>query len=363
MSFPPQNPPGTPGDSRVEHEAAEWIARRYQGLSPAQEAEFERWLRADSRHAAVFHELEEVWRELDRVRLSAVGRIGPPDPDVLAPPRRRFRRFVPLLAAAAALAIAWLGWTSLAPSKAGSGPGEVAAGALAYTGVVATEVGHLEKLALPDGSVVRVNTDSRVEVAYSAGERRVRLVRGEAHFTVAKDATRPFVVDVAGVAVRAVGTAFNVRLRTAGVEVLVTEGKVRVSDPVRAARLASPEPPVAAPDLPLLHAGERMVIPVVGSPADPVTPVAPVVVPAAEMARALAWQDQRIDVVAVPLAELVAEFNRYNGQKLVVEDAALGERRFGGSFRVDAPETFARLLETRFGLRVERRDQVIVISP
>jgi transmembrane sensor len=96
---------------------------------------------------------------------------------------------------------------------------------------------------------------------------------------------------------------------------------------------------------------------------EPVVPVAPVVVPAAEMARALAWQDQRIDVVAVPLAELVTEFNRYNSQKLVVADAALGERRFGGSFRVDAPETFARLLETRFGLRVERRGQVIVISP
>jgi ferric-dicitrate binding protein FerR (iron transport regulator) len=59
----------------------------------------------------------------------------------------------------------------------------------------------------------------------------------------------------------------------------------------------------------------------------------------------------------------VAEFNRYNGQELVVEDAALAARRFGGSFRVDAPETFARLLETRFGLRVERRGEVIVISP
>jgi transmembrane sensor len=229
--------------------------------------------------------------------------------------------------------------------------------------VVVTEVGHLDQLALPDGSIVRINTDSRVEVAYSAGERRVRLVRGEAYFTVAKDATRPFVVDAAGVAVRAVGTAFNVRLRPAGVDVLVTEGTVRVSDPVRATGLARPAPPVVAPGLPLLKAGERLIISVGEGSGEPVVPVAPVVVPAAEMARALAWQDQRIDVVAVPLAELVTEFNRYNSQKLVVADAALGERRFGGSFRVDAPETFARLLETRFGLRVERRGQVIVISP
>jgi transmembrane sensor len=180
---------------------------------------------------------------------------------------------------------------------------------------------------------------------------------------VAKNSAWPFYVEAGGIAVRAVGTAFNVRLRTAGVEVLVTEGKVRVGDPVRAASPAKPEFPDAAPDLPLLNAGERMLIPVAGSPAEPVTPVAPVVMPAAEIARTLAWQDQRIEVVAVPLAELVAEFNRYNGQELVVEDAALAARRFGGSFRVDAPETFARLLETRFGLRVERRGEVIVISP
>jgi transmembrane sensor len=227
---------------------------------------------------------------------------------------------------------------------------------------VVTRIGEFRKLELPDGSTVRLNTDSSIGIAFSAGERRVRLRRGEAHFTVAKNPARPFFVEAGGIAVRAVGTAFNVRLRTAGVEVLVTEGKVRVSDPARAASLAGPESPVAAPEMPLVNAGERMVIPAVGWPAELVTPVAAMAVPAAEIERALAWQDQRIDVVAVPLAELVAEFNRYNGQKLVVEDAALGERRFGGSFRVDAPETFARLLETRFGLRVERRGQVIVIS-
>jgi len=363
MSLPPQQRSDPPDDPLIEREAAEWVALRYQGLSPAQAAAFERWLRADSRHAAVFHELEEVWRGLDRLHLPAVDRLAPPDPDLLAPRRPRFFRTDPLLAAAAALAVAWLGWTAWIPSGAGKGRDAVAAGAFAYTGVVATEVGHLDQLALPDGSMVRVNTDSRVEVAYSAGERRVRLVRGEAHFTVAKDVSRPFVVDAAGVAVRAVGTAFNVRLRPAGVDVLVTEGTVRVSDSVPAGGLASLEPPVAAPGRPLLKAGERLVILVGRGRVEPDVPVAPVVVPASEMARALAWQDQRIDVVAVPLAELVAEFNRYNGQKLVVADATLGERRFGGSFRVDAPETFARLLETRFGLRVERRGQVIVISP
>jgi transmembrane sensor len=264
---------------------------------------------------------------------------------------------MPVLAAAAAMVLAWPHHREVDHRAPPEQTRRI------FTDSVVTRIGEFRELALPDGSTVRLNTDSTIEIAFAAGERRVRLRRGEAHFTVAKDSAWPFFVEAGGIAVRAVGTAFNVRLRTGGVEVLVTEGKVRVSDPVRATGPAKPEIPGAAPDLPLLNAGERMLIPVAGSPAEPVTPVAPVLVPAAEIERALAWQDQRIEVVAVPLAELVAEFNRYNGRRLVVEDAGLGARRFGGSFRVDAPETFARLLETRFGLRVERRGEVIVISP
>jgi transmembrane sensor len=346
-------------NSDIETVAADWLARNFAGLSPAESAEFQRWLAADEKHAAIYAELAATWRALDRLRLPPEQR-GIPDPAALAsraaPTSRRW--WMPVLAAAAAAAMV-LFWPD---SREAGARTSLERTRQILTNSVVTKIGELRKLDLPDGSTVRLNTDSTLEIAFSAGERRVRLRRGEAHFTVAKNSARPFYVEAGGIAVRAVGTAFNVRLRTAGVEVLVTEGKVRVSDPVRAASLARSEPAVAAPDIPLLNAGERVVIPVAGTHAEPVTSVAPVAVPAVEIARALAWQDQRIDVVAVPLTELVAEFNRYNGQKLVLEDAALGERRFGGSFRVDAPETFARLLETRFGLRVERRGEVIVIS-
>ena len=84
---------------------------------------------------------------------------------------------------------------------------------------------------LADGTVVELNDTAVIVADYTATERRVRLERGEAHFTVTKDATRPFTVMAAGVAVRAVGTAFNVRLVDAAVEVLVTEGQVRLQPP------------------------------------------------------------------------------------------------------------------------------------
>src|SRR5204863_5888557 len=83
----------------------------------------------------------------------------------------------------------------------------------------------------PDGSVVELNRGAVVSAHFTASERRMRLVSGEANFKVAKDPQRPFVVEARGVAVRAVGTAFNVRIDAVSVEVLVTEGVVNVAQP------------------------------------------------------------------------------------------------------------------------------------
>ena len=72
-----------------------------------------------------------------------------------------------------------------------------------------TTVGGYERVMLADGSVLELNGDTEAEVRFTAAERRVRLARGEAHFTVAKNSARPFWVEANDVAVRAVGTAFN----------------------------------------------------------------------------------------------------------------------------------------------------------
>ena len=332
----------------MEQAAADWLARRWAGLTAEDEASFQRWLASDPTHAATYRELEATWRLLDRVRETAPAGAHP-DPDALAP-RRRFRPalwLAPVLAAAAAVAIAYVGWWR---------PAELAA--LRFSTDALTAVGSFQRIALPDGSVVRLNTDSLVQVRYSEVERRVRLVRGEAHFTVAKNPARPFFVEAGGVAVRAVGTAFNVRLQRDVVEVLVTEGQVRVDDPARGETMLAPRAPAAAP---LLVAGERAVIPAPVVPTAP-RPVVPVIsVPAAEMERALAWQDRRLEFVATPLAEIVAEFNRYNRTRLSIDDPVLAARRFGGSFRADDPENFVRLLQTRFGLRIERQGDETIL--
>lgn len=332
----------------IDEIAADWLARRQVGLSSTEEKTFAAWLAADERHRAVYAELEQTWTLLDGVR-PAVASAEAPDPDALAPRARRRPTawLASLLAAAAVITVVYAGWwrpTRLAAQH--------------FVDEAVTAIGGIQKMDLPDGSVVRLNTDSRVEVRFTAGERRLRLIRGEAHFTVAKNPSRPFFVEAGSVAVRAVGTAFNVRLRADEVEVLVTEGRVQVADPVAGRSLLAPRVPEAAP---LLVAGERAVVVqaaagAAGRPPADVQPVAP-----PEIDRALAWRDRRIEVVAAPLADIVAEFNRFNRQRLEIADPALAGRRFGGSFRADEPETFVRLLQVRFGLEAERQGDVTIL--
>jgi transmembrane sensor len=240
-------------------------------------------------------------------------------------------------------------------------------------------LGELRGVARPDGSIVQLNTDSAVNVQFSSSERRLRLTRGEAHFTVARNRVRPFTVSAGGVDVRAVGTVFNVRLRSAAVEVLVTEGNVMVGDerqrphPIGAesADVRDAPPPDGSADAGRLSppslanralaAGEKITIPLVPRSSAVSTPATSVVVPVVEIERTLAWQERRLEFVSAPLAEMVAEFNRYNRRKLVIVDAALAAQRFGGVFRLDDSSGFVRTLEVNFGVVAEQRADATIL--
>jgi transmembrane sensor len=326
--------------SPIDRAAAAWLARRVRGLTSREQAELARWLQSDPRHAQAFAALELTWSSLDRLKELDVATRNRLEADLPALPMRRPRQavliFQAALATAAALAIAYVGWWR--PARASAPFAEAAA----------TEIGGQRKLSLPDGSSVDLNTDTAVEVAFTAAERRVRLRRGEARFSVAKRSQWPFVVEVAGVDIRAVGTAFNVRLRPEAVEVIVTEGKVRVADTQKGTSLLAAHTPTEEP---LLQAGQRVLINVTTSSPAPETAV-PISPP--EIERALAWQERRLIIDGTPLAEVVAEFNRYNRRKLVIVDARLNERQFGGTFTVSNAEGFVRLLESRFGVKAER---------
>jgi len=316
--------------------ASGWIVRSNRGLTAEEQDEFSSWLAADPRHGEWWAKRRQAWSEFDVLTEWRPEHSAEPNPDLLAAPLQRRRGlkliFSAVLALAAGVAVA-----IVVSRPYGTGKTEPLA-------VVAS---GYESRALDDGSVVALNGGAQIEVRFTAAERRVRLVRGEAHFQVAKNPLRPFVVEAGGVAVRAVGTAFNVLLGGRDVEVLVTEGRVRVDHPAASAAASS------APDV---SAGQRVVVALTGGQAPVVTAVSE-----EEIARRLAWQPRLLDFSATPLAEVAAEFNRCNRTQLVLADPALREMPIVASFRSDNLDGFVRMLELSAGVSAERTGDTVVL--
>ena len=339
-------PSNADSSADLEAVASAWLARRDRGLTAAEQDTYLEWLRADLRHGAMIAHLEKTWGALDVLKEWRPTHSARPNPDLLATPQARtkiwahLRKFpfaVPTLAAAAAVALGLFVFQSV--SRETQVP----------TGTVRV-IPSPERLTLEDGSVVELNHGGKIETDFTAETRRVRLVRGEAHFTVTKNPARPFIVEANGVAVRAVGTAFNVRHASDAVEVLVTEGKVQVERPVAPVAPSASIP--LAPTPTALVAGERAIVDTTAPAAQPVVAT----VTPTEIARALSWQGVRLEFTELPLAEVVTEFNLRNRQQLVVGDVPTGRLRVGGSFRADNVDAFVRLLEASFGVSAHRRD-------
>jgi transmembrane sensor len=338
--------PRFPLDDAIEPAAAEWLVRHDRGLTPAQQDEFLSWLTVSAAHRESFERHRTMWGDFNALKQWRPEHGTTPNPDLLARHRRPapWRRPLPLLLATAA-AIALTFW--LVPAA-----GPRADASLTF------ETATYRQEKLPDGSVLDLNRGAHVVVQFSATERRVLLVQGEAQFAVAKNPARPFVVRAGGVDVRAVGTAFNVKLIGPNLEVLVTEGTVHVSQqtavvpPTSTATGASAgAAPTAAPVvLAALTAGQRTVIPVATVIAPPV--VVPASVP--EIARLLDWQPRLLDFDSTPLAEVVETFNRRNPQRLVIGDEELRALTIVASIRSDNVESFVRLLEGTMGVKADR---------
>ena len=204
---------------------------------------------------------------------------------------------------------------------------------------------------LPDGSSVQLNARAEIAIEFTPERRLVRLIRGQALFTVAKNGARPFVVTAGEVEVRALGTAFTVRFDPSAVDVLVTEGTVAVARPAPVPAMAQPAAAVAAPPGSLrLTAGQRTQVPLAP---EAKTPAVAAVTPA-EIAAVLAWRERRIEVTRTPLAEAVRLFNSQNRTRLVVADSATGRFEISGIFWADDPESFVRLLISAFDVQTER---------
>jgi transmembrane sensor len=333
----------TPEAVDTEAQAAQWLIRLDASRLPYTVQPWLRWLNADTRRRIVFVRLESGWRQADSLRSLRPlnGRI---DLDILDTfpglQSRSSRRpwwsrlwdarhsLTVALAAAAVASLATLGgWVAvMTPDRA----------------THRTERGGFERVVLPDGSTALLNTNTEMRLRFTHERREIVLSRGEALFTVARDERRPFEVSVGGDTIRALGTAFDVRLREPReLEVMVTQGTVAID------RARFPRSVLSAGDdvwvstlhpMQILHTGKS------------------------DIERRLAWTHGQIWLDQTTLAEAVAEFNRYNSRQVVLGEPRLATLRVGGTFTTTDQTAFLAALERIFGIQARSRAQQLILT-
>ncbi len=333
-------------EADFEEEATIWILEREEGFAPGRAEAFAEWCNGSPLHSAAVARVEgtlAILNDMPAVRASLETRLGRGMGKQSGRSRvasvRRFTSWPWAAGLAAALVLGAMGWWITRPQAPVSQ-------SFAATGT------EPRRVPLADGSVVDLNLNSRLRVRFSEGERRVALDAGEAHFQVAHNATRPFIVTAHGVSVRAVGTAFNVRLTGGSVEVIVAEGKVEIDRLVA----STPLPNQTVPIIPLLLAGEKTQVTPNTDSAPRVEAVAPEVVHSL-----LSWQNRMTSFADVPLQEMVTRINRCNVLQLVLGDPQLGERKVGGVIKLNQVNAFVQLLEQDGDIIADRSSDGVIV--
>lgn len=239
----------------------------------------------------------------------------------------------------------------------------------AANGLYATAVGQQTTEKLPDGSQIILNTNSQVRVDYDDHYRQVRLLQGEALFTVAKGVAQPFRVYAGGGRIQALGTAFSVYLKGADVQVTVTEGRVALasmdnskSEERMGGDAKGAAPKLAADDesfesLGTLSAGQVATIrpPAAESLAGGTSGLAIAdPLPPQQLEERLAWRDGVLMFSGERLEDVVKEVSRYTTVSIEIPDPAIRSMRIGGRFPVGETEVMLAALEANFNLRVTR---------
>ena len=341
----------------LREEATEWLVAFCEGqVDAAGRQAFDRWLRASPEHVRAYLRISALWEsavlltkghrvDADELVLRAsaehnVVALAPTEPGSdIGRSRVNVRTLRHVAVAACLVLFCALGAGALfwwrPPPRYVTGPAEQ------------------RIVQLSDGSTIQLNAQSRVEIHFSAAERGIDLIEGQALFSVANHPARPFVVRSNGTQIRAVGTQFDVYRKRNGTTVTVVEGRVAIVGP-SPARDSMPNkgastqvgPPV------LVTAGEQAIV----TSQEPARPSR------ANVTAAIAWTKGELIFASAPLRDVVEEINRSSSRQLVIEDTTLLDYHISGVFPYADPAGLEGFLKQRFGVVVEETDHEIRVS-
>ena len=372
MSTPKENNvTHLPNKALIKEQAAAWFVRIETGsLRDDEVAELRAWVQQSAFHRDYLLEIARNWD--DMAGLTELSKFFPlPEDELLKDSLHAFRpgwrqrlstQLFPSLAIAVAatvclaIALLLLLQTSIFENY----------GPQTYK----TALGEQRRIHLDDGSVVTLNTNSELAIDFSKTRRAVKLIRGEANFQVAKNPERPFGVYAGSGMVWAVGTAFNVRHSVSGVDVIVTEGSVKVFSNIGAEKSSElsidnareAEPRITGErtsagtgrEEALLIAGEVVRYSKVIESLDAVQQE--------DIKRKLAWQEGALIFKGESLAQAVAEISRYTDRRIIITDPFLAGLRVGGHYKTGDIEALFASLGQGLQINVDYSDDRILLS-
>ena len=336
-------------------QASGWV-ETLRHASPGDEMRFVAWLKESPRNVRDFLlmlSLDGALEKLDPARLHSLEALIAKVDQRVTPLTLR-----PAPAAAAARSRR-LKWTAVAAGVLVAAVGALFWYAHPRSHDFETATGEQRTFELEDGSVVSLNTHSRVAVRLTAHVREVRLVRGEALFHVAHDPSRPFLVSTDDAVVQAVGTQFDVYRRDDGTVVAVLEGRVNVTTAAPAPTASgSAAAPVAARGAPRtaavrsLGASQEAQVSHEGSVS---------IREVNNVSDTVAWRERRLIFRDQTLEQIVSEFNRYRTHRIRLEGSGVSERVYTGVFDADDADSLLQVLARDPALAVEREGEATLV--
>ena len=335
----------------IEEIAVDWLIKMDgdNSLSKQQQAEFSLWINDNPQHSSEFFELCEIW---DGVPVEQVHKLLAQHISVKQPTST----IKSIYALCGLFVITILAWMITSPPTQ----------EYLSNGVYLTNIGEQSQQALQDGSVIHLNTNSRVQVEYTDNARNVWLTYGEAHFEVAKNPDKPFRVYAAGGRVQAVGTAFTIKINDNLLDVLVTEGRIAVATGAKKHIPALSDKKKTDVDanqieqvltkIGELDAGQSIKIANqynIGSADDDLAPSIQTL-DQSEVIRRQAWRSGLLLFDGQTMSEFIEEISRFTHVSFIIDDPSVAAMKIGGRYKLDKLDQVLTALEENFDIDVSQ---------
>lgn len=335
---------------RIIDEAAEWfVLFDADDVTEEDKSNFAEWLNMSPVHAREYAEISGLWdetalygSELDTDQ--SIIQLYPDLPSIRPTPpvERTFWGDWRKIAAALFIGILLAGSSTYMMTRTN------VIVEVANAEIFETQKGESRRFRLSDGSFVQLNTNSRIEVKYSDYFREINLIKGEAFFDVAKNKSKPFIVEVGNMRVRALGTQFNINKRLKRIEVTVLEGKIRVSKEVQ-------DRPDNAQKMWVsdIGAGEQVITLYHDSKRDRDADQEFYKSDHLNLQAILSWRDNKLMFDNRDLIDVIEDFNRHNDQIIILADPGLSQLKITGTFNPNDPESFIQSMVKIANIRSE----------